>query len=341
VSVFSHPEVIRQLTQAFVPVAENCRHLQNRQDAKGEFFRLVAAQGPRTAQMLPSAAWQGLYLCTVAGELLASGNPHDAPQTLTLIQQGLGHWPQRANQSTYLVIPESYEPDPRYGWAYPENGLVLKGYVRDLPRESGESNLWQWNLDYVWFTQEEAVSLVREAAEIGRCYPMPQPLVLRLVRFHLLDTVRGESLRWRSEHVKRAEVFLTVEERKGEQVKLRLEGRVRNEAPPDFEINPYNGKIVDMGRGIDLRLLGYLTYQRERQAFTRFDMIAVGLRWGATTYNDRFDDLGPAPIGFAFELAGTTSIERTPPQAIRFDYWQPFSAGSCFEGCRMAREEEE
>lgn len=323
-----------------MPVAENGRHLQSRQDAKGEFFRLVAAQRSCTAQVLPSATWQGLYLCTAAGELLAWGNPHDVRQALTLIQHALEHWPRRANQSTQPIIPESYEPDPEYEWAYPENGLVLKGYVRDLPRESGESDLRKWNLDYAWFTQKEAASLVKEAAEIGQRYPIPQPLILRLVRFHLLDTVRGESLRWRSEHVKRAEVFLMVEERKGEQVKLRLEGRVRNEAPPSFEINPYTGKVVDMGRGIDLRLLGCLTYQKERQAFSRFDMIAVGLRWGATAYNDRFGDLGPAPIGFAFELAGTTLLERTPPHAIRFDYWQPFSAGSCFEGCRIPGEEE-
>jgi hypothetical protein len=86
-----------------------------------------------------------------------------------------------------------------------------------------------------------------------------------------------------------------------------------------------------MERGIDLRLLGYLMYQKEQQAFARFDLIAAGLRWGATPYNDRFSDLGPAPIGFAFELAGPTLLERIPPQAIRFDYWQPFSAGSCFE----------
>jgi len=334
VSVFSHPEVIQQITQAFVPVAENCRHLRNQQDAKGEFFRSIAEQGYRVGQGLSPTTWQGSYLCTAAGELLASGNPSDAHQALALIQRASEHRSRRANQSTRPIIPESYEPDPEYEWAYPENGLILKGYVRDLPRESGESDLRKWNLDYVWFTQKEAASLVKEAAEIGQGYPIPQPLILRLVRFHFLDTVRGESLRWRSEHVKRAEIFLTLEERKGEQVKLRLEGSVRNEAPPSFELNPYNGKIVDMGRGIDLRLLGYLTYQKERQAFTRFDIIAVGLRWGATAYNDRFGDLGPAPIGFAFELAGTTLLEQTPPHAIRFDYWKPFSAGSCFDGGR-------
>ncbi|MCZ6679475.1 MAG: hypothetical protein O7E52_19770 [Candidatus Poribacteria bacterium] len=28
-----------------------------------------------------------------------------------------------------------------------------------------------------------------------------------------------------------------------------------------------------------------------------------------------------SPIGFAFELAPDSSFDRTPPQAIRSDYW--------------------
>jgi hypothetical protein len=318
------------VTQAFVPVAENCNHLQRRRDAKGEFFRLVAEQSHYAGRAQASATWQGLYLCTATGELLASRQAREANEVLTLMEQALEQWQQRVKQSSPLIIPENYDPALGYDWAYPEGGLVLKGHVRDLPCESRECDLTKWNLDYVWFTQEEAASLIKETAEIGHCYPMPWPLVLRLARFHLLDTVRGESPRWRSKQVKRAEIFLTVEERQREQIQLRLEGIVHNEAPPNFEINPYNGKIVDMASGINLRLLGYLTYQKEQQAFTRFDLLATGLRWGATAYNDRFGDLGPAPIGFAFELAGPALFERTPPQAIRFDYWQPFTAGSCF-----------
>ena len=54
----------------------------------------------------------------------------------------------------------------------------------------------------------------------------------------------------------------------------------------------------------------------------RFDATASGLRWGATTYNPRFDNLGPAPIGFAWELAVDSNIGRTPPQAISANYFQ-------------------
>ena len=36
----------------------------------------------------------------------------------------------------------------------------------------------------------------------------------------------------------------------------------------------------------------------------------------------RFDDLGPEPIGFAFELASNSMIDRTPPQAILPSYFE-------------------
>ena len=73
--------------------------------------------------------------------------------------------------------------------------------------------------------------------------------------------------------------------------------------------------------GIKLQLLGNLTYNRTTEKFEDFDAIAVGSHWGATAFNARFDDLGPEPIGFAFELASDSMIDRTPPQAILPSYF--------------------
>jgi len=50
--------------------------------------------------------------------------------------------------------------------------------------------------------------------------------------------------------------------------------------------------------------------------------VAAGTRWGATTYNGRFDDLGPSPIGFAIEIASDAPIDRTPPAQIGRSYFE-------------------
>ena len=77
-----------------------------------------------------------------------------------------------------------------------------------------------------------------------------------------------------------------------------------------------------MPRGIKLQLLGDLTSNQTKEKFEDFDTITVGTHWGATAFNARFDDLGPEPIGFAFELASNSMIDRTPPQAILPSYFE-------------------
>ena len=46
----------------------------------------------------------------------------------------------------------------------------------------------------------------------------------------------------------------------------------------------------------------------ERGRFTRFDLVAIGTRWGGTTHNARGRDLDPAPVGYAFTLAGDDEV---------------------------------
>jgi hypothetical protein len=348
--VYSDPRVIKILNERFVPVTDNCSYTQTQKDAKGEFFRLVAEQGHYAGRTKPTATRQGLYTCTAAGELLASINTTNVEKVLELLQTALEKWKQRrlnSNQTSQTEVPQSYEPDLKYHWKFPEGGLVLKTYVRDLPRDSDPNwTDFRVNFDHVWLAQEEAKSLIPDGIKVGETYQMPEAVVRRFARFHLVDTVRGESPRWRLEDLKKAEITLTVEKAKGgrrkaekiicrgeplyspeaeaiEKIYLQLEGSVLNVSPPSFQTNPFSEKVVDMERGVDLQLLGYITYDKKREKFERFDLIAVGQRWGATTYNDRFNDLGPAPIGFAFELTSADSpADRTPPQAILSGYFE-------------------
>lgn len=51
----------------------------------------------------------------------------------------------------------------------------------------------EWNLDYAWFTKEESVGFAPQVHEAGTTYDVAHDLVLRLVRFHLIDNVRGQT----------------------------------------------------------------------------------------------------------------------------------------------------
>src|SRR5205807_6023235 len=100
-------------TRQFIPVAENCSYLQRQQDAKGEFFRLVAEQGHYAGRTQPSATRQGIYACTAEGRLLASINTRQAEPMLGMMQEALRRWREVPADAGPLTPVAPYEPDPR------------------------------------------------------------------------------------------------------------------------------------------------------------------------------------------------------------------------------------
>ncbi len=150
---------------------------------------------------------------------------------------------------------------------------------------------------------------------------LPWRIVRRFARFHLLDSVRGETPPWRDEHVQAATMTTAVVAVDGTRVHLRLDGRVLNSQGGTWAITPFQEQLEAMTRGYHCRLRGELTFDTQRGAFERFDLIAVGDRWGGTEHNNRQDDLPPAPMGLVFQIAGSTPADRTPPHANLWDYF--------------------
>jgi hypothetical protein len=205
------------------------------------------------------------------------------------------------------------------------DGLVLKVTTRDLPR-AADTRPDDWrrdavNYDHAWFTREEAESLIPPDPEVGTRCPVSPAIVRRLARFHLLDNVRGETPMWREEEVRRAEMTVAVTAVWPESVELCLDGAVRNIARGTWAVHPFVEPLPETERGFDCGLQGFCTYDRCRARFTRFDLLAVGRRWGGSEHNMRRDDLEPAPMAVAFELAGNQPADRTPPQGSSADYW--------------------
>jgi hypothetical protein len=322
---FSDPEVIALASREFVPVAENCSSLQQQQDAKGEFFRRVAEQGHYAGRTQPSATRQGIYACTAEGHLLASINTREAAPMLGMIHLALEQWRARNADTGGSEPSVAYEPDSRYRRECPPDGLVLKVYARDLPRavetRPADSRRDAVNYDHAWFTKEEVASLVPPDARLGEQYPVPDRFVRRLARFHLLDNVRGETPMWRAEQVQRAEMRVMVTDARADNLELRLDGSVCSVARGTWAVRPFRERLADTERGFDCRLLGFLHWDRSRAQFVRFELLAVGIRWGGSEHNLRWDDLDPAPMGVAFELAGDRAWDRIPPQGTYADYW--------------------
>jgi len=321
---FSDPEVIRLASEQFIPVAENCSPLQRQRDAKGDFFRLIAEQGHYAGRTFPTDTRQGYYAFTADGTLLAARNSRDPRQMEEMLHTALRRWSVLADTDDADGSAPETLPDyaPARPSRYPEGGLILQLAARDLPRAvDTRKDDWRksaWNLDYAWFSAEEARAIVPQPRLPGSRQQLPREVIRRLARFHLRDFVRGEPPVWPEEAIRDAELESAILEVAGDErrlVRLALHGAVRLEW--DWR---WHDRQRDEDRhaesGFDAALYGEATWDESRGAFIAFELLAAGPRWGTGQYNNRADDLGPAPLGIAFTLAGDEPRDRTPPHTI-------------------------
>jgi hypothetical protein len=319
-------ERVRRLLERFVPAADEVGFLQRVKSPEGELFRKVAEQGHYAGRSQPTGTRQGIYATTVDGRLLASINHNDPARMVAMLEKAWDAWKALpAKERTPAEGWDGVEGRERLEQRYPEGGLVLRVTSRDLPRKQPAADDWRakaWNLDFAWFRAEEAASLVPEGTEAGTAREWPAKLADRVVRLHLVDNVRGQTHPAEPPDLVRAGLTSTVTGAKDHVVSLRLEGEGRWEAKGRGVIEGLGAEPVELKRGVEARLLGTATWDATAKRFTAFELVAAGLRWGATRYNVRHDDLAPAPIGFLFELAADEPQERVAPAAIWSYGWR-------------------
>ena len=325
-SVFSDPVVIELASNHFVSVAENCSPLQSQQDAKGEFFRLVAEQGHYAGRTFPTSTRQGYYTFTADGRLLTAANTRDPRAIERMLRTALDRW-EALRATGFSAGAPSFEVadyTPARPDRYPVDGLALRLTARDLPRQTDtRADDWRkraWNLDYAWFTKDEAQALVPEARE-GATRPWPPSAIRRMALFHLRDFVRGEPSAWPEEALRLGQMTSTVTGVDGDRVRLQLGGRIHLEHTMRWR-RPNDGSEHTSDCGYDATLSGEAVWDTSTQRFVSFELAAAGPRWGTNQYNNRGDDLGPAPMGIVFTLAGSDPKDRTPPhQSGHRGYW--------------------
>jgi hypothetical protein len=120
--------------------------------------------------------------------------------------------------------------------------------------------------------------------------------------------------------VRATEFTLTVDDASASGFRLRLEGSVRKGREfAEQDIKPMGG---------DFRFLGYLQFDSKKNAFDRFDVVALGKAWGGggepvngTGKGPRVEyvpvyerELRPYSVGIAYHLvSGEKPTDRVPP----------------------------
>jgi hypothetical protein len=299
---------IQELCKDFIPVAEDAWRLDVEDKYPGhEFFRKAHPQGG-----------QGVYVLTPSGKLLGQAEWNGEAD---LLRTSLKTWDTLSAQEKNTLAKGSGGAKQE-NKLYPSSGLVLHSYSRDLPRSSGaQTTHKEWNQDFVWFQKDEAKQFLPPVISADQKREVPQFLVYRLARFHLVDNVRGQTRDYEPDAVKIARLSSHITSIKQGIAYVEFSGESRTDAEGQWGVDGQKD-IRIRKRGYEARLLGNAQYKISQQKFVSFELVACGTRYGGTEYNFRFDDVGPAPIGTAFVLAGKEPAERIKPAHLGGYNWQ-------------------
>jgi hypothetical protein len=234
------------------------------------------------------------------------------------LQDGLDRWkkmPEAQRKVLDDLGPYAVSLDP----APPARGLIVKVFARALTHDSeGQLSIYkdpkvplsmEPGRDHLWLTEAEAKSLLPLQAKKGVVLPVPEPVADRICRRYLVDLVRigGNGGPRRPEHLLSRELKLTVEEATVDNIRLRLDGTA-----VCLSFGDNFGVQGKEGRKDAFPLLGYVDYDVNKKAFTRFDIVAV-------SETGHYDEITKKllPLGVAFVLTrGDKPADRIAPSSF-------------------------
>lgn len=299
---------VQELAKEFVTVADEVFNIypegdwaiNNRKgDPAFEFFKAYGAQVPKDQWNDPGTK-QGIYFMGPGGEYLearfASSNGDDIAAKA---KRALERWEVLRKEQGY-----SNKPVPKVETRLPEkelenNKLVLRVNLRDLPRGASQSVIkfddvgriqeaWpefrKWAHNENWFGTQNTDAFVTSSEKAVAVDDGEFRTICTQV---LVDNVRGQAPIWDDSAVRSAK--LTKRRVAIENGKWRIE---------------YTGSAEMRQRGNSYlpQLYGQGVWDPVKEKFENLELVATGLRTGAWQFNNRHDDLGPAPMGISLVL---------------------------------------
>jgi len=282
-STFADPAIVKLLQTRFIPVAIDQAYQRRQKDNEGKFYQKIANQGPRK---VGRGTTQGLYTADASGKLLAFTNNRGSQRVQRMIQTALSKY-----RPVKVAAITKGTPDARYNPKLPKGGLVVRVTSKVLggyeEPENEYRRIFQTSLgrDNLWISANEHTALAK-----GQ---LPQSLLKRLARFHLVDNTRGEPPMWRENEIQK------------------LEGKITNgQLRATVQLKTAKGD-----RGYDAQLFGNV--ETKNGKVTRLNVVAKGEFWGEGAYT-RNAPKGRFPLAIAFTLAdGKDAADTIPPQGSR------------------------
>jgi len=298
-SVWSDERVIAA-SRDFVPAADEVWRLQRNDDPECRWFREAVRGEPDAVR----GSMQGTYVLTTSGRLLGRINSRNPKRVLAMLEQARERWQQLPAAERREPMPKAAAPKHRWEDSYPEDGMVLERFARDIGASPSEAPKQPVNRDAVWFSKQELTGFVPEQREPGARCDVAARLVQRLARFALVDNVRGQTLPFARSTV-RATLSSEVVARDGDVLTLRLRGRSEARTDGRQPGEDYWQPKKIWPRSLQADVIGEARWNQATARFESFELVAIGTRIGRTTFNGRAREQAGSEhrIGFLLRIA--------------------------------------
>jgi hypothetical protein len=264
-----------------------------------------------------------LVVATAGGRVLGSGNNLKLrKEELAPVLEEYRKLPE-SERKPQLPDPSQAVPAQRATPRPPAGGLIIRGYCTYMKKQKDgrldratefyyKENPDRWaaetQSDMLWLTQSEWQSLVPADPTPGSRTDVAHPIQKRFFCTIGIEYMQGSV---NSLPARDMNMTLTVGKVTPDAVELRLDGYAT--LGKEFDANLRGQPNT---RGCEVRVIGYLTYDRQKKALTRLDVVGVGAAWGMKR-TDRLEvRLGDYPwtYGIAWELVeGDSPVDLIPP----------------------------
>lgn len=245
---------------------------------------------------------QGFYVVGADGSFYGYNNNRSVVRVNAFMDAGLELFRSRPPKKVEVTPQELDAPS----YVTPPSGtsvLRIFGRIRPLPSEASDRNR-AVGRDHIWVLASELKKLEEKLDP-----ELPRSFVLRLVRFHMVDNVRGEPHMWAPHELSRVEFSSEWIDRSKR--RLRFYGA--------FAMSTKSGD-----HGMEGVMEGEFAYGPDTWRIERFRAYATATAWGSGQWAPN-PPPGRFPMVFGIVDATDDLTKSVPPQAAQYglDYLAP------------------
>ena len=303
---FNDPKVIKALQNDFIPVAGNIAELAWNRTGASKWFMSTA--GKVNYRVRSGQTVQGFYTVAADGTAYGFENARDAKIVLGMLTEARDSF--HAHPPAKIAI--STEGSEGVFSRSPDLTVsVIRVYTRVRPVPLGANALNKSvGRDHLWIIGSDVRAIIANGAS-GNGFKMPGPLAARIVRYHLVDNVRGEPDMWLPGQVRKAEFT------------MKPLGKSKGMLLYSFK-GDFTQKLPDGKRGLDGTIRGEMDLDPATHRVIRFRAYADAQAWGDSKFT-KWAPPGKFPLVVAMVEAKDNIAMNVPPEALALDeeYFAP------------------